>query len=257
MKEFVFALDYDHGCNHIADTLAQHPDTRIRSLSCHVTPTSVWRVDHVSGSPDALDAIEETFLNPDHCTDCLATPECGAESDNTVLDRDEDTLVIYSRWSKARACTSVPHLALETLGDGLLFETTRTERRYRWRIVAPDDADISTFHNALQDELCTCTDIDFVRLTGIDSSSTEIAETSAMAGEQVEALTAAVQHGYYETPREIELDELAEILDIPRSTLSYRLRRAEAHLATSFVAGEPAGGEDSLEADEVGVRQTN
>lgn len=257
MKEFVFALDYDQGCNVIADTLAQHPGTRIRSLSCYVTPTSVWRVDHVSGTPGALDAIEDMFLNPDHCTDCLATPDCGAESDNTVLDRDEDTLVIYSRWSKARACSSVPHLALETLGDGLLFETTRTERRYQWRIVAPDDADFSTFHNALQDELCTCTDIDFVRLTGIDPSSTEIAEEPSMSAEQVEALTVAVQHGYYETPRNIELDELAETLDIPRSTLSYRLRRAEAHLATSFVAGEIPGVEEPIEGDEVGVRQTN
>lgn len=257
MKEFVFALDYDQGCNAIADTLAQYPETHIRSLSCYVTPTSVWRVDHVSGTPDALDAIEDTFLNPDHCTDCLATPDCGAESDNTVLDRDEDTLVIYSRWSKARACTSVPHLALETLGDGLLFETSRSEHRYQWRIVAPDDADVSTFHNALQDELCTCTDIDFVRLSDIDPSSTEIAEKSSLAVEQVEALTAAVQYGYYETPRDIELDELAKILDIPRSTLSYRLRRAEAHLATSFVAGEPAGVEDSPGAGKVGVRQTN
>ena len=257
MKEFVFALDYDQGCNAIADTLAQHPDTRIRSLSCHVTQTSVWRVDHVSGTPDALDPIEETFLNPDHCTDCLATPNCGAESDNTVLDRDEDTLVIYSRWSKARSCTSVPHLALETLGDGLLFETTRTERRYQWRIVTPDHADISAFHNALQDEICTCTDIDFVRLTGIDSSPTDLAEESSMTTEQVEALTAAVQHGYYETPRAIDLDELSGILDIPRSTLSYRLRRAEAHLATSFVANEPTGVEDTLKGAEVSVRQPN
>ncbi|ELZ08665.1 helix-turn-helix domain-containing protein, partial [Natrialba aegyptia] len=41
--------------------------------------------------------------------------------------------------------------------------------------------------------------------------------------------------GYYETPRQIDLSELADRLDVPRSTLSYRLRRAEATLASTFV----------------------
>lgn len=257
MKEFVFALDYNRGCNAIADTLAQYPDAEIRSLSCHVTASSVWRVDHVTGPQDARDAIESVFLDPEHCTDCLATPDCGAECDNSVLDRDEDTLVIYSRWSKARACTSVPHLALDHLGDGLLFETYRAERRYEWRIVAPNDADISAFHDAVREELCTCTDVEFVRLTGIDPSGTSSRGDTLMSTEQKEALTAAVEYGYYETPRDIDLDGLATALDTPRSTLSYRLRRAEAQLATSLVEGEVEASAVPSEAVEVGVRQTN
>ncbi|RDZ48755.1 transcriptional regulator, partial [Haloferax sp. Atlit-4N] len=32
--------------------------------------------------------------------------------------------------------------------------------------------------------------------------------------------------------------ELSEHLDVPRSTLTYRLRRAEEHLAKQHVAGE-------------------
>lgn len=235
MKEFVFALDYDSGCNTIADTLATYPEARIRSLACHVTPTSVWRVDHVTGSEEALDAIKDVFFDPNHCTDCLATPDCGAECDNSVLDRDEETLVIYSRWSKARTCSSVPHLGLEHLGNGLLFETHRSERRYEWRIIAPAGADISAFHDALQEELCLCTDIEFVRVTGIDSSTDRSQNTDILSSEQMEALTAAVEHGYYEMPRDIDLGELAEKLDIPRSTLSYRLRRAEAQIAKQSV----------------------
>ncbi|MWG34721.1 helix-turn-helix domain-containing protein [Halomarina oriensis] len=255
MKEFVFALDYDPGCNAIADALAQYPDAQIRSLSCHVTSSSVWRVDHVTGSQAALNAIETVFLDPEHCTDCLATQDCGAECDNTVLDRDEDTLVVYSRWSKARACTSVPHLALDHLGDGLLFETHRSERRYEWRVIAPDDANISEFHDALREELCRCTDIEFVRISGIDPSVTSPPDGTSMSAEQTEALTAAVKHGYYETPRGIELGELAERLEMPRSTLSYRLRRAEAQLATSFVGGDAGFIDAPSESVEVGVRQ--
>jgi predicted DNA binding protein len=48
-------------------------------------------------------------------------------------------------------------------------------------------------------------------------------------------LEAAVDRGYFETPREVTLDELAADLDLPGSTVSYRLRRATAELAKSFV----------------------
>ena len=56
-----------------------------------------------------------------------------------------------------------------------------------------------------------------------------------MAPEQEAALRAAVEHGYYESPREIDVGELAEHLDVPRSTLTYRLRRAEQRLAKQYV----------------------
>ncbi|MCL7418699.1 MAG: helix-turn-helix domain-containing protein, partial [Halalkalicoccus sp.] len=224
MKEFVFALDYEAGCNAIADTLLEHSDVGVRSLSCHVTPESVWRVDLVTGPPDGVDAIERVFLDPNHCTDCLAAPDCGAECDNSVLDREDDTLVVYSRWSKAHACDSVPHLALERLGDGLLFETRRSGRRYEWRVIAPDDADVGGFHDALRAALCECTEIEFVRLTGLDPAVSGPTSDPDLPVEQVAALNAAVEHGYYETPRGIDLGALADRLDVPRSTLSYRLR---------------------------------
>jgi sugar diacid utilization regulator len=56
-----------------------------------------------------------------------------------------------------------------------------------------------------------------------------------MPTEQQAALRAAVEGGYYETPRETTLDDLAASLDIPRSTLSYRLRQAESRLACRYV----------------------
>jgi predicted DNA binding protein len=61
---------------------------------------------------------------------------------------------------------------------------------------------------------------------------------SGLPPAQEAALQAAVEHGYYESPREVDVGELAEHLDVPRSTLTYRLRRAEEHLAKQHVAGE-------------------
>jgi len=57
MREFVFALEFDPGTNPVADILAAHSETRLRSLSCHVTAETLWRVDHVTGSEAALDAV--------------------------------------------------------------------------------------------------------------------------------------------------------------------------------------------------------
>jgi hypothetical protein len=48
----------------------------------------------------------------------------------------------------------------------------------------------------------------------------------------------AGEHHVSVPPRKTDLSELAAMLDIPRSTLSYRLRRAEAEFAKQFVAAD-------------------
>lgn len=47
-----------------------------------------------------------------------------------------------------------------------------------------------------------------------------------LTSEQYEALTEAIQYGYFEIPRDISLVELAAELDISHQALSERLRRA-------------------------------
>ncbi|WP_222919379.1 helix-turn-helix domain-containing protein [Natrinema sp. SYSU A 869] len=242
MREFVFALEYDPGTNPVADALESHPDTTVRSLSCHVTPESLWRVDHATGSAAGIDALEEAYREPSFCADCLVRDDCGADCETQVLDRSDDELVVYTYWNRTDVCTSVPHLALEYLGEGLLFETYREGRRYRWRIVLGSDAPIHDFFDALGDEVGECAGMEMLRLTDLDPDRERLESDDTLPAEQRDALRAAVERGYYETPRRIDLSELADELDVPRSTLSYRLRRAEASLATAFMAAD-----DSLE----------
>jgi predicted DNA binding protein len=232
MRELVFTLTYEPDCNAVAEVLAEHPDAGIRSLSLHATPENLWRVDHATGSPAALDAIETAFLTADYYADCLATDHCGATQQTQVLEHDDETLVLYSYWERTPACASVPHIALDHLGNGALFETRHERREYTWRIIHPG-GDVRGFFDALESAVENCASLDIDRLTEVTSPATDH-PTGDLPPEQEAALRAAVEQGYYETPRAVDLAGLADSLDVPRSTLAYRLRRAEAHLAEQY-----------------------
>ncbi|MFD1514433.1 helix-turn-helix domain-containing protein [Halomarina rubra] len=239
MRSLVFALKYDPGCNRVADTLAAHPDARIRSLSLHATAERLWRVDHATGTPAALDDIEEAFLTADYYADCLATDDCGATQSTQVLDHTDDTLVLYSYWERTPDCSSVPHIARAHLGDGVLFDTRHEGRHYTWRIIHSGQGNVGAFFDDLEAEVGTCAEMEMLRTT-----DTEVTRRYGHSNryelppEQAAALEAAVEHGYYETPRMVDVGELAEHLGVPRSTLTYRLRRAEAQLAARYVDTE-------------------
>lgn len=238
MRELAVALEYEPGCNRVADTLADYPDARVRSLSLHATAERLWRVDHATGTPEALSAIEDTFLTSDYYADCLATDDCGATQTTRVLDRTDDTLVLYSDWARTPVCASVPHIARDHLGEGVLFETRHEGRHYTWRLIHSGEGDVGAFFDELEDAVGDCASIEILRTSDAGTPRGRSEGDGHMSPEQEAALQAAVEHGYYESPREIDLAELAEHLDVPRSTLTYRLRRAEQYLAKRYVSGE-------------------
>ena len=249
MRELVFELDFRPGWSPVADTLAEYPDATIRSLSCHATADSLRRVDHIEGSKEAVSALESAYRTADYFPDCLVTEDCEATSETRVLDRTDESLVIYCVWDRSDICTSVPHLALAHLGDGVLFETRQKGRQYIWRLVLPGDEPIGQFSDALRAEIDEIGGMELLRLTDHvpGSGNSSLQGRTDLSTEQRQALRAAVEHGYYETPRGIELTALAKKLDVPQSTLSYRLQRAEAQLAIEFVAADSAL--DSLTTD--------
>ncbi|MFB6121159.1 MAG: helix-turn-helix domain-containing protein [Halobacteriaceae archaeon] len=231
MRELVFTLDYASGENAVADALAAHPEARIRSLSLHATAERLWRVDHATGPDDALTAVEAAFRGADYYADCLATEDCGATQRTQVVERSPETLVLYSDWERTPACASVPHIALDHLGAGVLFDTRHEGRQYTWRLIHSGEGDVSAFFDALDAAVGDCAEMAMRRVR-------DAGDDGGLPPAQREALRAAVDHGYYETPRETDAAELADVLGVPRSTLTYRLRRAEAHLATGHVAEE-------------------
>jgi hypothetical protein len=156
VRELVFALEYEPGRNAVADALATHPDVRIRSLSLHATAERLWRVDHATGPSDALEAVEEAVLTGDYYADCLATEACGAAQTTRILDRTADTLVLYSTWERTPRCTSIPHIAHDHLGDGVLLETRHEGRHYTWRVIHSGAGDVAAFFDAVEDAVGAC-----------------------------------------------------------------------------------------------------
>ncbi|GAB7011726.1 helix-turn-helix domain-containing protein [Halorubrum trueperi] len=239
MRELVFALEYEPGCNGVADTLADHPDARIRSLSLHATADRLWRVDHATGDADALDDIEDAFRSTDYYADCLATGDCGATQTTRVLDHEAGTLVLYSDWERTPRCASVPHIARDHLGDGVLFETRHQGRHYTWRLIHSGEGDVGAFFDDLRGSVGDCARTELLKTASTSAGGDETAGGSdGLSAEQEAALRAAVEHGYYESPREVDVGGLADHLGVPRSTLTYRLRRAEERLAKRYVADE-------------------
>lgn len=61
-----------------------------------------------------------------------------------------------------------------------------------------------------------------------------------LTDKQAEALVLACCHGYYETPREVEIETLADTCDISRQAFSHRLRQAERKVVAQICQGGKA-----------------
>jgi predicted DNA binding protein len=151
-----------------------------------------------------------------------------------VTERD-GSFTFYSHSRNVSYCHSVPYFAVTTLGDGLLFDAQRRGSRYEWRVLAPDDAPVGELYDALRDGLPEGRTVT-LRQVGTPTRWGEHVTTIAdLPYEQRRALEVAVSMGYYETPRDASLGDIAAALGVAQSTLRYRLRRAEAWLTTNFV----------------------
>ncbi|WP_254538085.1 helix-turn-helix domain-containing protein [Halomarina litorea] len=234
MREFVFTVEYDAGVDRLADAFIDHPDAMGASLACCVTARNMWRLDRLTGSPAALDAVEACFLDG-RCNECIGHEDCGATCQYEVLRRTPGSLTVYTFRPEVEHCHSIPYLATSHLGDGLLFETTRTGDRYEWRVLLRDGDSVGGLYDALQSDLRPGVRLNLTHLGTPDHWCERAVTVADLPAEQREALIAAVDGGYYRTPREATVADLADSLGVPRSTLQYRLQRAEAWLARAFV----------------------
>lgn len=81
-----------------------------------------------------------------------------------------------------------------------------------------------------------------------DTQSVEESPQYGLTDRQYEALTLAISRGYYESPRRVTAEELAEEIDITQSSMSSLLRRGERQLLSSAL--EPHARLNALSAQQ-------
>lgn len=235
MREFVFDVEYRGETCPLMSVFADYP--ALSSEGFHGTVEGgVWLVERFTGPAAALDAVEDGLRTELSAIETVTETACDLTSSVSVVRRTDDERDVYVSIDDLGACTSVHSLAARYLGTDALFEVRRTERTESWRIVHPADRKVGLFYDALQGALRDSLAFGFDHVGDATGWRPPPLSGVEMPPEQRAALVEAVEHGYYESPREISLDDLADLLDVPRSTLSYRLRRAEARLAEAFVA---------------------
>lgn len=238
MREFVFTIEFKPGTDPLADVFITHPDLIATALTISISKSGMWRLDRVRGPDDALQEFKRTYTDPVYCIECGGDQsECTSEWEFEILAEHNNNLTVYSFLKRLpQYCHSIPHLAIREFGDGLIFDSQRRENVYEWRILMPEQYPVGNLFDKLRDGTGDKTRLTLRQIRSPSRWGEHITTIADLPHEQRQAVEMAVREGYYSTPRSTDLVTLATQMDIPKSTLRYRLRRAEAWLIESFVA---------------------
>ena len=240
MREFTFAITYERGADPLMDEFIEHPELAADSMAVPLGADAFCRIERFTGPRAALGAVERLRTDPTSVGESVGAAPCDATGEYHVVERESERRVVYSYVEGIAGCTAVHALAGKHLDPGALFESRREGDSHEWRLLLRSDHNVGLFYDALTGGLREGLSFRTGHLRDAETWDRGPLAGTELPGEQRVALREAFRRGYYETPREISLEELAAELGIPRSTLSYRLRRAEARLVGSYA--EPTSG---------------
>ena len=109
-----------------------------------------------------------------------------------------------------------------------LLTAAGTKDEWRFKFRAEDALDIAAFQNDCREHGLP---VELTRLYTLAERKT--GRPYDLTDDQHEALVLACEYGYFEEPREADLDEIAQELDISRQSLAGRLRRGFRNLVGS------------------------
>lgn len=233
MRELTFAIEFDEGVDPFVDAFIEHPQLRSDAIASCVRRDRVWRIERFVGPSDALDEVERHRF--DRAAPLMSTTEgCDAERHHECLERSASTFVVYTFVERLHTCNSVTALAARHLDLGHVFQFQRRDNCQEWRLLMRSEANIQVFYDAVEEHLRDGVSLHIGRLGEVNQWNFDSLGSVSLSGKERETLQSAIESGYYETPREITVSELADRLGVPQSTVSYRLRRAESKLAKGY-----------------------
>lgn len=235
MRELTFELTFEKGADPLMDVFIEYPSLSAEGMASCVQRDHLWRIERFVGPSDALDAVERHKVDPDTPREETTHTECEAIRENEILERSPTTLILYSFVKRLHMCDSVVALAARRLEMGIVFQMRRQENRHQWRLLMRSDENVDVFYEDAKAGLADGVTLNIGRLGTAERWNYDSLSGVSLPHAQRETLRAAIEHGYYERPRDTGVGELAELLDIPDSTVSYRLRQAEAQLAKGYL----------------------
>lgn len=141
-----------------------------------------------------------------------------------LVDTVEDEYLLRIEWD--RDYPSILPLIAEL--DLSLLSASGNNETWVFEVRGHDRTVFSEFQRAAHDRELP------IQLSSLHSlTSIEGDQPTELTDAQREALLLAHKRGYYDTPREATLEEIADELGISRQALASRLRRGTSHLITS------------------------
>lgn len=243
MRELTFDIVYEEPSEERTELLGGETAIQLAEIGGCAGSGVFEKLVSVAGPPAVLDGPGTSVLDSPVAWDRLTGSPCERVLEARVLERSETHGCVHFRIADVAGCETVYTLAEQYLGEGVLFECERDVDADTWHVLMESDEKVGMLYDGLHGALRPELRLSFGEVGQSTGWHTDLFGDRVLSEEQEETLERAVESGYYETPRETTLEALAAEMDCPPSTVSYRLRVAEAHLATSFVeSGSPVLG---------------
>jgi len=236
MREFVFEIRYESDADELMDLFIETPDARSTTFLCPMGNAQLWKLDRIVGPASAVEQATELLTDPTYDQLTITDRACGGRHYTDVLESSSQRSLVFNYFEKLVHCDSIPTITNRYITGALLFEVTRHGNAERWRILMEDEKKVGMLYDTLGSLLQDGLSFHFNHVGDASGPVLPLFESVSVRPEQDRVLELAAEEGYYETPRETTLDELAVELDCPRSTVSYRLRKAEAALVESYIS---------------------
>jgi predicted DNA binding protein len=193
----------------LRETLDRRPDLRfeVDRVVAHATARVmpfVW----VSGEDDELEGLT-SLLDDDPSVETV-----------DLLTEDENGRFYRLEWAdKARL---IGYMVIEH--DATVQRAIAANGQWTLRVLFPDRSDVSATNDFAREHGLSLT---LERLHGVDEYHRV---QFGLTDRQHKTLVESYEQGYYEVPRESDMNALADTLDISHQALSERLRRATGNL---------------------------
>ncbi|MGB9951263.1 helix-turn-helix domain-containing protein [Haloarcula marismortui] len=236
MREFVFEIRYNDGVDELMDLFIETPEARSTTFLCSMGNAQLWRLDRITGPTSVVEDATALLTGSAYNQLSISDRPCGGRHYSDVLENGSQRSLVYSYFEDLVHCDSVPTITNRYINGALLFEITRQENTERWRILMEDDKKVGMLYDTLGGVLQDGLSFHFDHVSDAAGPLLTLFDSVSVRPEQSRVLELAAKKGYYETPRETTLDDIAAELDWPRSTVSYRLRQAEAALVEAYIS---------------------